>query len=210
MLSLPDASKRRNFSRYCVGTMLCTNGAPSLCTSAKMNALESTHPTKMTSAPTHGPYSMPAATCTTSPGMNATTICRNCNPKRMRNPTGPAPRTSAMMRSMPPGSNRSWKYGHSKAQMSTMIAKNAMRPANLKMSPFSIACPRTVTSCSAFSCNASRRSSARALSFPVSNLSVIVAGLVVLFLECSEHVLLRSGLLGGGFLGDRRRFRGGL
>ena len=31
--------------------MLCTNGAPSLCTSMKMNALDSTQPPKMTSAP---------------------------------------------------------------------------------------------------------------------------------------------------------------
>ena len=31
--------------------MLCTNGAPSLRTSAKMNALEMTHPARMTSAP---------------------------------------------------------------------------------------------------------------------------------------------------------------
>ena len=77
MFSLPVFSNLRNFSRYCTGTMLCTNGAPSLCTSAKMNALEMTHPARMTSAPIQGPYSRPAAICTTSPGMNATTICRN-------------------------------------------------------------------------------------------------------------------------------------
>ena len=77
MFSFPVFSKARNFSRYFVGTMLCTNGAPSLCTSAKMNALETTQPIRMMSAPNHGPYSMPAAICTTSPGMNATTICRN-------------------------------------------------------------------------------------------------------------------------------------
>ena len=34
--------------------MLCTKGAPSLCTSAKMNALETTQPSRMMSAPSHG------------------------------------------------------------------------------------------------------------------------------------------------------------
>ena len=70
--------------------MLCTNGAPNLCTMAKMNALEMTQPSRTIKAPTHGPYSMPAAICTTSPGMKATTICRNCTPNRIRKPTGPA------------------------------------------------------------------------------------------------------------------------
>ncbi len=68
MFSFPVFSKARNLSRYFVGTMLCTKGAPSLCTSAKMNALETTQPSRMMSAPSHGPYSMPAAICTTSPG----------------------------------------------------------------------------------------------------------------------------------------------
>ncbi len=40
---------------YFSGTMACTKGAPSLCTSTKMNELEMMQPSQMMSAPTHGP-----------------------------------------------------------------------------------------------------------------------------------------------------------
>ena len=51
---------------------------------------------------------MPAAICVASPGMNATTICRNCSASKMRKPMGPALRTLSMTWSMPPGSNIMW------------------------------------------------------------------------------------------------------
>ena len=54
-LNFSEVSHSRNFPMYFSGTMACTNGAPSLCTSAKINELEITQPSQMMSAPSQGP-----------------------------------------------------------------------------------------------------------------------------------------------------------
>ena len=132
--SFSEFSKRSSLLIHFSGIIARTNGAPSLCTIAKMKALEITAPTITTRAPIHGPYIMPAAICTISPGMNATTICRNWKASKMNTPPTPALRTSSTTRCKPSGSDSSAIHGAISTHTPAISTKNNPKPTNLKIS----------------------------------------------------------------------------